>query len=330
MTNLIVRELKQAERDRWDDWLALQPWDSPFSSAWWLDANCTAFGGRPLLLGVLDGEHLVGGMALRIMDAGALHIVRSSMLYNPIVIAAGSAQNRQQVLGTLLDDVARRRIVVHSLTCTTDMVDLRQAAWHHWNLTPSWTVVTALKTWTLEESVSRSERKRAGKAHRAGITACVESPDADLLYGLMQASMSRQGQGVHLTREQLRILIEAAGGHGMQIVIRGEDGDPLSADFVMAHSSRIAYGVWSGTSPNGLAKCASVVRCVFLLQELQARGYDYFDWCGANLPGVSDFKLEFGGTLTTRLAISREPRWFRAAFPAYVRLSELKGVLRRH
>jgi len=73
-----------------------------------------------------------------------------------------------------------------------------------------------------------------------------------------------------------------------------------------------------------------VAMYVSTLKELQARGYEYLDWCGGSLPGLSDFKLKFGGTLTTRLAISREPPWFRAAYPVYVRLSQLKGVLRRH
>jgi len=330
MTNLTVRELKQAEWDHWDEWLALQPWGSPFSSAWWLDANCRAFGNRPLLLAVFDEERLVGGVALRVMDAGPAHMVRSSMLYNPIVIAAGSAQRRQKVLGTLLEDIARRRLVVPPLTCTTDMVDLRQAVWHHWNLTASWTVMTALRTWVLEEDVSREKLQQMRKAQRAEVTTCVEPPDANVLYNLMQATMSRHGQDVRPTREQLRTLVAGTGTHGMQTVVRGVDGVPLSASFVMAHGTRAAYDIWAGSSAIGLTKGASVARDVFLLKELQAKGYEYFDWCGANLPGVSDFKLGFGGTLTTRLAISRGPLWFRTALPVYVRLSELKGVLRRH
>jgi len=328
MTNLTVRELKQAEWDHWDEWLALQPWGSPFSAAWWLDANCRAFGGHPLLLGVLDGEQLVGGVALRVMNAGPAHMVRSSMLYNPIMIGAGSAQSRQKVLGTLLEDLARRRLVVPPLTCTTDMVDLRQAVWHHWNLTASWTVVTALKTWAPERDVSRGELKEMRKAQRAEVTARVEPPDADVLYNLMQATMSRHGQDVRPIRKHLRTLVEAAGAHGMQTVVRDGDGAPLSAVFAMAHGTRAAYGIFGGTSAIGLTKGAAVAMYVFLLNDLQAKGYEYFDWCGANLPGVSDFKLEFGGTLTTRLAVSREPLWFRVAFPVYVRLSQLKGVLR--
>ncbi|RIE16004.1 GNAT family N-acetyltransferase [Candidatus Cryosericum septentrionale] len=329
MTNLTVRELKQAEWDRWDDWLALQPWGSPFSAAWWLDANCRAFGGHPLLLGVFDGEQLVGGVALRITDVGPVHVVRPSMLYNPIVIAVGSAQSRQKVLATLLEDMARRRLVVPSLACTTDMVDLRQAVWHHWNLMASWTVVITLKTWTLDD-VSPAELNKMRKAQRAEVTAHVEPPDADVLYNLMKASMTRQGQETPLGREQLRILIEATGAHGMQTVVRGVDGVPLSAGFVMAHGTRIAYHIWSGTSPIGLTKGAAVAMYVGRLEQLQARGYEYLDCCGASLPGLSDFKLSFGGTLTTRLAISREPLWYKAARLVHVCLLWFKRVLRRH
>ena len=336
MTNLIVRELKQTEWDRWDEWLALQPWDSPFSATWWLDATCKAFGGHPLLLGVLDGEQLVGGVALRITDVGPLHVVRPSNIYNPIVIAVGSAQSRQKVLGTLLEDLARRRLVVRPLTCTTDMVDLRQAVWHHWNLTAAWTVVQALKTWTLEDSMSRDKRRMLRIAQRAEITAHVEPPDADVLYDFIQATVLRHGAAAIipirerlLTRDRLHILIEAAGAHGIQIVVRDVDGVPLSACFAMAHGTRVAYGIWAGSSAIGLNKGAAVAAHVLMLQELQARGYEYFDWCDASYPGYSDFKLEFGGTLTTRLAISREPQWLKTVVAGRVHLSRLMRVVRR-
>ena len=260
MNDLTVREVKQTEWDRWDDWLAQQLWGSPFSSAWWLDANCRAFGGHPLLLGVVDEEQLVGGVALRVMDEGPAHMVRSSMLYNPIVIAPGSAQGRQKVLGGLLEDMARRRLVMRPLTCTPDMVDLRQAVWHHWNLTASWTVMTALRTWVLEEDVSREKLQQMRTAQRAEVTACVEPPDANVLYDLMQATMSRQGQQMRPTREQLRTLIAVTGTHGLQTVVRGFDGVPLSAGFVMAHGTRVAYDIWAGSSAIGLAKGAAVAK----------------------------------------------------------------------
>jgi len=329
MSNLVVRELKQTEWDRWDEWLALQPWDSPFSASWWLDANCRAFGGHPLLLGVLDGEQLVGGVALRIMDVGPLHVVRPSMLYNPIVIGAGSAQRRQQVLAALLEDIACRKLVVRRLNCTTDMVDLREAVWHHWNLTVSWTVVQSLKIWMLEDSMSRDKRRMLRIAQRAEITAHVEPPDADILYDLLQASILRHKHARSPTREQLHTLVEAAGTHGIQIVVRDVDGIPLSACFAMAHGTRIVYGIWAGTSAIGLTKGAAVAMYVFMLKELQARGYEYLDWCDASYPGYSDFKLEFGGTLTICLAISKEPLWLKALTSGRVRLSQLMRVVRR-
>ncbi len=329
MSDLTVRELKQTEWDGWDRWLALQPWGSFFSSSWWLGAHCRAFGGHLLLLGVLDGEQLVGGVALRIVDTGLLHVVRVLMPYNPIVIGAGSAQRRQQVLAALLEDMTRRKLVVRPIRCTPDMVDLREAVWHHWDLTVAWTVMQSLKTWAPEKDVSREELKQLRKAQRSNVTVRVESPDADILYDLRRATVLRHGPEGSMTRAQLHTLVEAAGADGIQFVARDVDGVALSAGFVMAQGTRIVYDMWAGTSLAGLTKGSAVARYVFMLNELQARGYEYFDWCDASLPGYSDFKLKFGGTMTICLAIARGPQWLKALIPVHVLLLRLKGVLRR-
>ena len=329
MTDLVVRELKQNEWHLWDQWLASQPWDSPFASAWWLEASCRAFGGHPLLLGALRGDDLVGGVCLRITNVGLAPIVRPSLLYNPVVIAPDGAQNRQAVLAVLLEDMARRRLVVRPLSCTPDMVDLREAAWHHWNLTVSWTVMIGLNNWVPLNNVSGGELKQLRKAQRAGVVANTEPPNVDLLYDFLHATMKRHAAEEDLSREQLRIFVDSAGMHGQQTVVRDRDGTPLSTCFVLSHGPRVAYGVWAGTSPAGLAKGAAVARDVFRFQDLATQGYEYFDWCGASQIGYSDYKLKFGGALTTRLAIAREPLWFRAAEPMYARLHRFERGIRR-
>ena len=271
----------------------------------------------------------MGGVALRVRDAGPLKFAGFSILYSPIVMATRGDHGRQRALGVLLDDMARRRLIKPSLRCTPDIVDLREAVWHHWDLAASWTVVTALKTWVLEEDVSREELQQMRKAQRAEITARVEPLDADVLYSLMTATMSRQGARLHQSKRHVRILLEGIGAHGIQVVARDSDGVPLSADLVMSHGGRVAFDIWAGTSRTGLAKGAAVARYVLLLKELQARGYEYLDWCGANLPGVSDFKLRFGGTLATNLSIARQPRWFKAAFAGYHYAKRIRGFLKR-
>jgi hypothetical protein len=329
VSDLTIRELKEGDWGRWDEWLAQQPWGSPFSSAWWLDANCRAFGGHPLLLGVFDGEQLAGGVALRVRDAGPLKFVGFSILYCPVVMATRGQQRGRRALSILLDDMARRRLVIPSLACTPDMVDLRDAVLHHWGVTTRWTVLTALKAWSLDGSVSQGERKTLKRAARFGITARVEPPDADVLYNLVTATLARHGVRLPQNRRQLGVLIGAAGAHGMQVVVRDGDGVPLSAVFAMAQGTRTAYGVWGGTSAIGLAKGAAVAMYVLGLEELKAQGFEYFDWCGANLPGVSDFKLRFGGTLVTSLSIARQPLWFKVAFAAYHCAKRVRGLLRQ-
>ena len=92
---------------------------------------------------------------------------------------------------------------------------------------------------------------------------------------------------------------------------------------------QIVFETLTSGSDTGLVKSVAAVRIPAVLEELQARGYEYFDWCGANLPGVSDFKLEFGGTLVTRLAISRQPLWFKAAFGGYHYAKRIRNFLKR-
>lgn len=316
MTNLTVRELQQTEWSRWDEWLALQPWGSPFSSAWWLEANCHAQGGRPLLLGVFEEGELMGGVPLRVLDVGPLHMTRSSILYNPIVLAEGSPRGRQQVLCTLLDGMCQRGLIVSSLTCTPDLVDLRSAVWKGWGLHAEWTVVNDLSTWSPAHSVTGAKKTEARKAARAGVIARVEEPDAGLLQMLMGETMGRHATKVRGTQDVLKVLLTAAGSHGLFIVARDANGAPLCAGFVMFHGSRTAYAVWTGNAAQGLAVNAPALRCITALQEVQRRGFQYYDWCGGNLSGVSDFKLEFGGQLVTRLSIDRSPLWFKMALSA--------------
>lgn len=329
MTDLAVRELKQADWDQWDQWLTSQPWGSPFSSAWWLEATCRAFGGRPLLLGVFRGDRLAGGVALRIADMAFFHVVRPSMLYNPVVLGAASPRAGQEVLAALLEDIARRDLIVRPLTCTADAVDLREAVWHHWTLTASWTVLTPLRSWVAERDVSRDERTRLAKAERNGLEATLGVPDVDILYDMMRSTILRHGHDSSLTRDQLRILVEGSGSHGLQVVTRGPDGTPLSASLVMMQGPRVAFAAMAGSSTTGIKEGAAVVRDMTRLRELAARGYEYLDWCGANQPGIAEYKLNFGGTLTTRLAISREPLWVRAAVPVHAGLARIAGAMRR-
>ena len=323
MTDLAVRELKQADWDQWDQWLTSQPWGSPFSSAWWLEATCRAFGGRPLLLGAFRGDRLVGGVSLRIADMTFVHVVRPSMLYNPVVLGAASPRAGQEVLAALLEDIANRRLIVRPLKCTADTVDLREAVWCLWDLAASWTVVSELDTWENRQGVSRKVLQQARKAERAGIVTRVEPLDVDVLYDLVRATILRHGHETTLTKGQLRILTEAAGTNGFQTVTRDSGGNPLGAGFAMALGGSVAYDVWAGTSAKGLETDAAAQRYVFLLGELRTRGYEYFDWCDASHPGYSDFKLKFGGTLKTCLAIGHEPKWLKMLVPLHARLSKL-------
>lgn len=329
LASLTVRELVRAEWQQWDDWLTLQSNVSPFVSACWLDANLKAFGGRPMLLAVFDEGRFCGGVALRITDVGPVHIVRPSMWYNSLFIVGKSDQRRQQALDALLKEIEQRRLVVRPLPCTTDIVDLRQAIWRGWSVTVGWTVMQSLQSWSVETDVLAAEVRQLRKSQHVGVKVGTETPDADLVYDLVRESLVRRKVPVQVDREQTAILMKAYGDNGIQVVARDSDGRPLSASYTVAQDNRTAYCLWIGTSAVGLKQGATVAMYVATIEELKKRGYEYLDWCGGSLPGLSDFKLKFGGTLRTRLTVSRMSFWFKALYPQYLGLLSLRRRLKR-
>lgn len=329
MMNLSIRELTEREWNDWDAWLMQQAWGSPFSSSWWLASSCSALGGSPLILAAFDGPRLIAGMSLRVAAMGPLRLVRPSPLYNPVILPDGSSRRRLLVLGALLDAIVQRRLIVPSLTCTPDTVDVRAAAWREWSVLPEWTVVNTLPGWSLEASCTRSLRMNVRKAGDAGITAAVEHPDAALLAGLMEMSMQRHGEGGRMTGRQLNTFMEAAADRALFVVARAADGVPVSAVCYMWNSRETAFALWGGSSPGGLSAGACSLAYATGLSELRRRGFQRIDWCGGNLPGVSDYKLEFGGDLVTRLCIAREPAWFRFMFAEYVRAATAAATIRK-
>lgn len=327
MALLTVRELARTEWQQWDDWLSLQSNASPFVSACWLDANVKAFGGRPMLLAVFDEGQYCGGVALRVTDVGPVHIVRPSMWYNSLFVVGKSDQRRQHALEALLKEMEHQRLLVRPLPCTTDIVDLRQAIWRGWTVTVGWTVMQSLQSWSVERDVLAAEVRQLRKSQRIGVKACVETPDADLLHDLVRESLLRRKAAVQADREQTSILMRAYGERGIQVVARDSDGRPLSASYMIAQDNRTAYCLWIGTSALGLIQGATVAMYVATIEELKKRGYEYLDWCGGSLPGLSDFKLKFGGILRTRLTVSRMPFWLKALYPSYMGLLSLKRRL---
>ncbi len=315
--DLLVRALPEQEWQDWDRWLALQPWGSPFSTAWWLDTSCRQLGGTPLVLGIFDGSKLAGGLSLRVKAAGPVHLARPFLLYNPILLADGSPRRQQLLLGSLLDELVRRRLILPSLTCTPDLLDLRTAVWKGWHLTPEWTVTNQLGDWSLEKSCERSLRADVRRARESGVTVRAESPDAQLLNRLMNASVERHGEANSTHAGLLKAYLEAAGQRTLFIVARQPDGTPVSVVCYMWSGAGTAFALWGGSSRAGLAQEASSLAYVTGLGLLQEQGFAHIDWCGGNLPGVSDHKLEYGGELVPRFSLSREPAWFRAVFAGY-------------
>ncbi|HEU5466471.1 MAG TPA: hypothetical protein VFU75_06240, partial [Gemmatimonadales bacterium] len=61
---LTVGEVGEGEYGRWEKFIAAAPGGSVYSTPGYLDALCTAAGGRFRLLAARQGEEIAGGVAL--------------------------------------------------------------------------------------------------------------------------------------------------------------------------------------------------------------------------------------------------------------------------
>ena len=83
-----VRILEQDAWPAWEKFVAAAPGGSVYSLPGYLDALCTAVGGRYRILGVMRGEEIVGGVALyeRTSRGGTFVSPRLLLYYNGVVV----------------------------------------------------------------------------------------------------------------------------------------------------------------------------------------------------------------------------------------------------
>lgn len=79
-------------------------------------------------------------------------------------------------------------------------------------------------------------------------------------------------------------------------VLKSEE-DILSTRIVLIDNNKKIEGWVSGTTEKGRKERISSYFAHKILSDLKEKGYKDFDWDGANTPGVTDFKRNFGGEL---------------------------------
>ena len=193
------------------------------------------------------------------------------------------------LLAALPAEVHRATFLLHP-----SLTDLRPFQWAGWTTRTRYTYLLDLaRPADPLDAWSGGARRTAKKA--MGDYVFEEDPaHADAALALMTASYARQGEPLALpdrVRALLREMIE--GGFARAFAVRPASGHEPEAALVVAHDDRTAHYWIAGSEPGP----AMTVLLAHLLPLLQADGIAAFDFLGANVPSIAEFKRRFGPTL---------------------------------
>ena len=312
-----IEELPESKWYLWDSWLSNLPHSTPFSTSWWLSTVCNLFGGSPHIFIIkTDKDEFIGGIGLREVKFLGKSIITPSPLsaYMPLVFSKDLSYRLVIELEKQLASFLKDRFnVILSILNTRDIYDVRGFQWYGYETKVQYTAIINLEEFNID-IIDRSKKKQINKALRAEMVFEL-SDDVELMWNVWNKTFIRQDLKVPITLKQLQYIYrkikENNGGQGF--ISFTKNGKPTSFRISMWSNPVIVYGWISGSDPDYFRDGVSSFTVWSVLQYFKERGFKLFDWCGANIESIANFKLSFGANLTPIFVLRSEPLWFSIA-----------------
>lgn len=325
-----IEEIKESEYEIWDEWLAKKPYSTPFSTSWWLKTACEIFGGsHHIFIARSDNKEIVAGLGLREIRIIGKHIISPSnlSLYMPIILSEGldfrDIVDVSIQLATLLKS---KYDIIRSIGNTKELYDIRGFQWLGYDIKVGYTAITDLKNFDFN-TIDRSQKKQIKKAEKAGFNT-IPWDNTDVMWDLWNKTFKRQKISSPVSSYGLKYIYQKIKerNSGQGFVTFTKSGEPVSFRLCLWNNQNTAYDWIAGTDSSYFILGASSFNAWTTLNYLKSQGFSIFDWCGANIQSIANFKLSFGAKLTPYYNICKVPLWFEIAESAR---NTIKKCLRR-
>jgi len=276
-------------------WLR-SPQRTPFAHLAFADAACEAFGLRGRIAAVEGDAGWRGAAIVYEKSAGPVRVsaVPPLAIYSAPILDAPLVPSEAHAGESPLDELAAALAPYQQATWLLPpaFTDARPLAWAGWKLATRYTYVSSLPVDPAEWSAAvRRTIRKAEEAYRVE-----EDPRHALAAAqLMRGAFARAGRRFRVPDEaSARIaggLVDAGLARIFAAVPVG--GEEPAAALVAAHNGHTAY-YWIVGGEHGPATTLLMARA---LPALAAAGIVEFDWAGANVASVAEFKRRFGPRL---------------------------------
>lgn len=286
--------------EAWTDLLDRSEQATAFSHLAFGTALSDALGLEPRIAAVWDGDAIAAGALLfekRVGPLKAAALPLFAQYVSPLLAAppretdVHHGRSTLGALGTLVgSSFDQASLVLHP-----SITDTRALQWAGWDVTPAHTYSLALQ---------ETERVASGWSGSARRTYRNEAEHYDLVeeaahvgdaLDLIDASHARQEHRLGIDRSKAETLMTTLAAKGLlRIFILQKDREP-EAGLLVLSDGRTAHYWLAGSVPGS----GMTVLVGHVLTRLRDEGVAYFDFGGANVPSIAEFKRKFGGTLTS-------------------------------
>lgn len=336
-------EIKPTEYPEWDNFVDSSPQGSVFAKSFWLRGFENLASGNQVRVLATRGEdgRIEAGLPLFLPADGRRRTARAPSLtgYNSLLLAPRSRkdENREsewmmKVVSPILQEIERLHLDQISLSNSPSLTDIREYSWNGWMAVPRYTYVKNLGAGDFEAGVAKTHGKAFRKAQRAQYVMTVQEglsrEELDEFLKLFEHSYKAIPEYYPRDCHLVRTILAAAAGSANVLFYAAKDSCGV------IQSARLAWPSCNGqvmdwaaaTTAKGREDGATSFLLIKMFEDLRARGFREFDFCGANIRPIALFKAGFNAVLTPYYVTSRKrASWKGAAQTAF---DAMKAVLR--
>jgi Acetyltransferase (GNAT) domain len=322
-SKLTTRYLTENEYGCWTNLVVQAPAGSIYSTPEYLDALCSAAGGKFRILAADRNGELVGGIGLYERESmwGRSAMGRLLLYYNGIVekphpskYPSEQTARHNELLTALDDALATAGYGRVQLRNRSPFTDARVLLSRGWKALPTYSYVVPLTDIKAQwERVEQNLRRLVTRCGREGVT-FTDDDDFESFFRMHEQTHTRKRIALYLSREQFERYFCRLHGQGLcrMFHARLPSGQSISAEIVLLGPHPITHTASAALDEEYMKMGATAFLRWKAFETLAALGYQGNDLTDATLNPVTHFKSQLGGDLQTCLMLIRpDSRGFR-------------------
>ncbi len=304
--------IKIAEIDEFENFNLSSPQSSPFQSINWLKPYAEIFNLSLNTILVKKGDETIAGLILPFKKKFFLKISTPLLFtyYSGILLKNFQREKLQKQITEINESIVKihehlsKTLHFFTFKLHYTISDIRQFRWLGYKIKPRHTFI--LNTGSPEQiwdGLSNSLKRKIKDAQDKGFEV-KKSDTVDKLAEHQILSYERTGGKFFINIEKLKLLLEKLVERNMLWVYHLIDktGEIIASRGISIWGDK-AYDVVAGMSNKEL-DFASHFLVWKILEDVSNQGVKEFDFCGADIPSVSFFKMQFGGEIKVSFEVS--------------------------